>query len=47
MKRSYRQCAPKASPRPLFNLLDKPKQPLHARNSFKNTVFSKRIIKRP
>ena len=54
MQKSYRKCAPKASPRPqnhtenvhqklvadpCFILLNNPKQPLHARNSFKNKTF--------
>ena len=28
MEKSCRKCAPKASPRPLFNLLNNPKLPL-------------------
>ena len=28
-------------------LLNNPKQPLHARDSFKDKVFRKRIIKKP
>ena len=28
-------------------LANNPKQPLHARNSFKNSMFSKRVIKKP
>ena len=47
MEKSYRKCAQKASPRPLFNFGKYPKQPLHARNSFKNNMFWKRIIKKP
>ena len=34
MKKLCRKCAPKASPRPLFNFVNNPKQPLHARNYF-------------
>ena len=43
--KSCRKCAPNASPRPLFILVNNPKQPLHARNSFKNTIFWKGINK--
>ena len=39
-----RKCAPKASPRPLFILVNL-KQSLHARNSCKNKIFWKRTIK--
>ena len=41
MKNSFRKCTPKASPRPLFNLIfvNNPKQPLHAGNSFNNNIF--------
>ena len=42
-----RKCAPKPSPRTLFNFVNNLKQPLHARNYFKNKVFWKRIIKKP
>ena len=45
MEKSNRECAPKASPRPFFILVNNPKQSLHARNSFKNKIFSKGIIK--
>ena len=40
--KSCRKCAPEAIPRPLLNFW-----PLHARNFFKNKIFSKRIIKKP
>ena len=43
--KSCRKCAPKASPRSCFILVNSPKQPLHARNSFKNKKFGKGIIK--
>ena len=48
MEKSCRKWAPKASPRSLFSLKQSksPKQPLHARNSFKNTIFWKGIIKK-
>ena len=36
MGNSWWKYAPKAIPRPLFILMNNPKQPLHARNSFKN-----------
>ena len=29
----------KLAPVPFFNLVNNPKQPLHARNSFKNKIF--------
>ena len=45
MEKSYRKYALKASPRPLFILGNNPKHPLHARNSFKNKIFLKGIIK--
>ena len=37
----------KLVPYPFLILLNKPIQPMHARNSFKNKVFWKRIIKKP
>ena len=37
----------KLVPDPSLNLVNNPKQPLHARNSFKKKIFWKRIIKRP
>ena len=37
----------KLVPDPFLVLVNNPKQPLHARNSFKNKIFSKRIIKKP
>ena len=33
-------------PDPCFILVNNPKQPLHARNYFKNKIFWKRIIKK-
>ena len=39
MEKSYRKFASKVSPRSPSNFVNKPKQPLHARNSFKNKVF--------
>ena len=39
MEKSHRKCASKASPRPLFILVDNPKQPSYARNSFKDKTF--------
>ena len=35
MEKSCRKCAPKASPRSLFNFGNNPKQPLHAINFLK------------
>ena len=37
----------KLAPDPFLILLNNPKQPLHARNSFKSKIFWKRIIKKP
>ena len=37
----------KLAPDPFLILLNNPKQPLHARNSFKNKIFWKGIIKNP
>ena len=39
MEKSCRKCAPKASLDPIFILVNNPKQPLHAGNSFKNKIF--------
>ena len=47
MENSCRKCAPKARPKPVLILVNNPKQPLHAKNYFKNKIFSKRIIKKP
>ena len=41
------KCAPKLVLDPFLVLLNNPKQPLHARNCFKNKIFWKRIIKKP
>ena len=38
MEKLCRKCAPKASLRPLLILVKNSKQPLHARNSFKNKI---------
>ena len=45
MEKSCRKCAPKASSRPLFNLVNNPKQTLHARNSFKKRYFERGVPK--
>ena len=37
----------KLAPDPFLILINNPKKPLHARNSFKSKVFLKRIIKKP
>ena len=37
----------KLVPDPLLILVNNPKQPLHARNSFKSKMFRNRIIKNP
>ena len=34
MEKSCRKCASKATLKPIFNLVNNPKQPLHVRNSF-------------
>ena len=47
MEKSHQKWAPKASPRPLFILVNNQKQPLHVRSYFKNKIFWKRIIKKP
>ena len=39
MEKSCRKCAPKASPRSLFNVGYNPNQPLHTINSFKNKIL--------
>ena len=41
MEKSSRKCVTKASPRLLYNLVNNPKQPLHARNSFKSKIFER------
>ena len=45
MEKSCRKYAPKASPRPLFYFGKQPKTAIAARNSFKNKIFWKGIIK--
>ena len=47
MDKSCRKCAPKVVPDPFLIMVNNSKQPLHARNSFKNKTFRKRIIKKP
>ena len=37
----------KLVPDPFLILVNNPKQPLHARNRFKNKIFWKRIMKKP
>ena len=37
----------KLAPDPFLILVNNPKQPLLARNSFRNKIFWKRIIKKP
>ena len=39
MEKSCRKYAQKLAPDPFLILLNNPKQPLHARNSFKNKIF--------
>ena len=43
----YEKIIQKIVPNPFLVLLNNPKQPLDTRNSFKNKVFWKRIIKKP
>ena len=45
MEKSCKKCAPK-SPDTFLLLVNNTKQPLHSRNSFKNKIFIKRIIKK-
>ena len=45
MEKSCRKYAPKASPRPLFILVNNPKQPLHARNILKIRYFERGLTK--
>ena len=46
MEKSCRKCALTASD-PFLILVTNPKQPLHARSSFENKIFWKRLIKKP
>ena len=39
MEKSCKICAPKADPRLFLILVNNHKEPLHARNSFKNKIF--------
>ena len=43
MEKSCRKWAPKASPRPLFILVNNPKQSLHARNNIFERGLSKTL----
>ena len=43
MKKPCRKCAAKASTKPLFNLVDNPKQPLHPTILLKVTYFERRL----
>ena len=45
MEKSCRKYAPRATARPLFVLLNSPKQPLHARNSFQIRYFERGLSK--
>ena len=45
IEKSYRKFASKPSSRPLFILVNNPKQPLYTIFFFKNKIFWKRIIK--
>ena len=45
MEKPCRKWEPKASPRPLFILVNSLKQPLYARNSFTYKIFGKGAIK--
>ena len=47
MERSCLNVHQKLAPDPFLILLNNLKQPLHARNSFKNKVFWKRTTKKP
>ena len=39
MEKPCRKYAPKASSRLIFNLVNNPKQPFHAKHSFENEIF--------
>ena len=39
MNKSSRKCAPKASTRPLFNLVNNPQQPLDTNNFFEKEIY--------
>ena len=41
MEKSCRKCAAETSPRPLFNLVNNPRQPLYVRNYFLKRGLSK------
>ena len=45
MEKSCRKCAQKLVPDPFLILVNNPKQPLHARNSFKNKYFERLLSK--
>ena len=46
-KTVQRICTKSPLPDPFLILVNNPKHPLHARNSFRNKIFWKRIIKKP
>ena len=45
MEKSYTKCAPKVNPTPFLILVNNPKQPFHAKNSFKNKIFERWLSK--
>ena len=45
MKKSCRKCAPKASTRPLLNLVNNPQQPLHTKILLKKRYFERELSK--
>ena len=47
MKNRAENVHEKLVPDPFLIFVNKPKQPLHVKNSFKNMIFRKRIIKKP
>ena len=48
MEKSYAENVhQKLVPDPFSILVNNSKQPLHARNSFKNKIFWKRVIRKP
>ena len=45
MKKSSIKCAPKASTRPLFNLVNNPQQPLDTKNFFEKDILKQNYQK--
>ena len=45
MEKSCRKCAAETSPRPLFNLVNNPRQSLYVRNYFLKNIFERGLSK--